>query len=102
MELENLIKLAWQLIAKVIHVCFIAPFFMEIFSLDIGTCQESSNDAGNDEKPGPSLEQPGKHPRGIQCFTAHVHRYSGTNAERCTRTGDNIGSQAQAKGQLLF
>ncbi|KAI5934866.1 Ubiquilin-1, partial [Manis javanica] len=23
----------------------------------IGTCQESSNDAGNDEKPGPSLEQ---------------------------------------------
>ena len=71
--------------------------FFEIFFLDIGTCQKSSNDAGNDEKPGQSLEQPRKHPRGIQCFTAHVHRYSGTNAECCTRTGNNIGSEAQAK-----
>lgn len=72
-------------------MCISVPFYMDIFFLDIGTRQESSNDAGNDEKPGPSLEQPRKHPRRIQCFTAHVHGYTGTDAECRTRTGDSTG-----------
>lgn len=39
-----------------IRVYFSVLFYGYLF-IDIGTCQESSNDAGNDEKPGPSLEQ---------------------------------------------
>jgi hypothetical protein len=66
------------------------PFLKEIFLVDIGTCQESSNDAGNDEKPGPSFKQLRKYSWGIQCFTAHVYRYSGTDAECCTRAGDPL------------
>lgn len=64
------------------------PFYLFIFLLpDHGTGQEPSHDAGNDAEPRPGSEQLGEHPWRLQCLAEDVHRYTGTNVQRCQGTG---------------